>query len=196
MATTGAPWNLFYPLGTDLVRDGAGDIQQLAEGVAAGLTLANTGIGTNAVQAVKTDVFTTTSTTYTDVTGLAATLTPGTATSKVLIIVQVVMFDNNGVGANVSLSGGNSATYIGDADGSRVRAAFGFNQTSSFPELAVPGSVVYLDSPASTSPVTYQVRMRAGLSGGTVGINRSRTDGNNAANSRSASSITVIEVAA
>jgi hypothetical protein len=38
MATTGAPWNLFYPLGTDLVKDGAGDIQQLAEDVAAGLT--------------------------------------------------------------------------------------------------------------------------------------------------------------
>jgi hypothetical protein len=41
MATTGAPWNLFYPLGTDLVRDGAGDIQQLAEDVAAGLTVAS-----------------------------------------------------------------------------------------------------------------------------------------------------------
>jgi hypothetical protein len=39
MATTGAPWNLFYPLGTDLVKDGAGDIQQLAEDVAAGLDL-------------------------------------------------------------------------------------------------------------------------------------------------------------
>jgi hypothetical protein len=56
MATTGAPWNLFYPLGTDLVKDGAGDIQQLAEDVLARLRFRALGLGTNVVQAVKTDV--------------------------------------------------------------------------------------------------------------------------------------------
>jgi hypothetical protein len=38
MATTGAPWNLPYPLDTDLVIDGASDIEDLADGVAAGLS--------------------------------------------------------------------------------------------------------------------------------------------------------------
>jgi hypothetical protein len=38
MATTGAPWNLPYPLDTDLVIDGAQAIQDLAEATATGLT--------------------------------------------------------------------------------------------------------------------------------------------------------------
>ena len=37
MADTGAPWNLPYPLPTDLVRDGAQAIQDLAEATADGL---------------------------------------------------------------------------------------------------------------------------------------------------------------
>jgi len=38
MATTGSPWNLPYPLPTDLVRDGADAIKDLAEGTASALT--------------------------------------------------------------------------------------------------------------------------------------------------------------
>ena len=37
------------------------------------------------VQAVKTDVFSTNSTSYVDITGLSATITPSAATSKILI---------------------------------------------------------------------------------------------------------------
>jgi hypothetical protein len=40
MATTGSPWNLPYPLPTDLVRDGADAIKDLAEDTAAALTTA------------------------------------------------------------------------------------------------------------------------------------------------------------
>jgi hypothetical protein len=38
MATTGAPWNLPYPIDTDLVIDGAQNFEDLADGVAAGLS--------------------------------------------------------------------------------------------------------------------------------------------------------------
>lgn len=40
MADTGAPWNLPYPLSTDLVRDGAQAIEDLAEATATGLSAA------------------------------------------------------------------------------------------------------------------------------------------------------------
>jgi hypothetical protein len=40
MATTGSPWNLPYPIPTDLVRDGADAIKDLAEDTAAALTTA------------------------------------------------------------------------------------------------------------------------------------------------------------
>ncbi|CAB4149709.1 hypothetical protein UFOVP557_21, partial [uncultured Caudovirales phage] len=75
---------------------------------------------------VLTSTFTTTSSTYTGVTGLTVAITPSSATSKVLVIAQISYAMGSSVGYGFfKLSGGNSGNYVGDAAGSRVQTVFG-----------------------------------------------------------------------
>jgi hypothetical protein len=199
MADTGAPWNLRYPLPTDLVKDGAEAIEDLALDVAAGLSIANfAGIGKNAVQTVKTDPFSVSAqTTFTNVTGLSVAITPTSNTSKVLVIAHVSLGDHE-QGAHLRINGGGAENYVGDAASSRVRAATTINgQVGGFSAQVMSQIVMVLTTPNTTSPVTYQVQIRTGTTGtgSTAYINRSHTDGNNAFFARVASSITAIEVA-
>jgi hypothetical protein len=195
VADTGPPWNIPYAEPTDLVRDWPALSEDVAEAVADGLDDAS--LFKQIVQTIKTDTFTTTSATYTTVTGLTATITPSSATSKVLIVVQLT-HSMHGAGTGYGhfrLSGGNATTYVGDANGSRIQGVFGGGAETTQTIATFSGSMIYVDSPASASPVTYEVQART-ASNGAVFINRSSNDGNNAFNSRGASSITVIEVAA
>jgi hypothetical protein len=93
------------------------------------------------------------------------------------------------------LSGGNASTYVGNTDGNRTRAVFGGVASSGGGAETHSASIVFLDSPADTSAVTYGVEVRQAVSGA-VFINRSAGDGNAASANRGASSITLIEVAA
>jgi hypothetical protein len=196
MADTGAPWNIPYVEPADLVRDypAADEAQALA--IAAGLTAAGpAGVGSNVVQTIKTNTFTTSSTSFTTVTGLSASITPSTNTSKVLVIVQIAYALSNGVGyGHFKITGGNTSGYVGDADGSRIQAVFGGQNASDNRLNLMSGSIVFLDSPASGAATTYQVEVRAGTSGSVI-VNQFADDSNNTAlTTRGASSITLIEV--
>jgi len=195
MPDTGAPWNIPYVAPTDNPRvyPAADEAQALA--IAAGLDAAAVaGIGSNVVQVIKTDTFTSTSTSFTAVTGMAATITPTTNTSKILIIVQV-SHGQNGTAAygNFKVTGGNTATYVGDTVGNRISAVFGGFSNSALGAVLLSAPIVYLDSPTTTSPTTYQLEVRTPSS--SVFINRSATDTNSTDFTRGASSITLIEVA-
>ena len=200
MPDTGAPWNIPYVENADLVSDWPADSLLVANAVAAGLSAAgNAGIGSAVVSTIKTDTFSTASGTYTGITGLTAAITPTTATSKILIIVQCTWSTTNanGDGVHVRLSGGNTATYIGDAGTGQIQSVFGGRITStdnSKQSWALPATLVYLDSPATTSSTTYGVEVRH-TGSGTFYLNRSSTDEASNLGSRGASSITVIEVA-
>jgi len=152
------------------------------------------GIGTNVVQAVKTDVFSTNATSPTDVTGLSATITPTSASSKVLVIAQVNYNTSSSTyGYFVRINGGNLA-YVGDAAGSRSQVAAGAGD--GLDRAIHATTIVTLDSPATTSSTTYQVQAWVGNASGTWRLNRTSNDSDSAVYPRSASSITVIEVAA
>ena len=141
----------------------------------------------------KTDTFSTTSTSFTDVTGLTVSITPSSATNKVLIIAQVAL-GSQANGTSLRLSGGNATDYVGDADGSRIQAIMGgSNMGIGDYELAM--SLVYLDSPATTSSTTYAVQLRR-EGPGTAYVNRSPTNTDSADFARGASSITVMEIGA
>jgi hypothetical protein len=149
------------------------------------------------VSTIKTDTFSTTSGTFGDVTGLTVTITPTSASSKVLIIAQF----GAGAGTDPSqgffrINGGNASTYVGDAAGSRARASAmvrvsGANQEAL--RTAIPVSITFLDSPATTSAVTYALQAR--VNQGTVFVNRSGEDTDAASLGRTSASITVLEVA-
>jgi hypothetical protein len=146
--------------------------------------------------ATKTDTFTTTSTSPTTITGLSVSITPSSTSSKVLVMAQIVM--GTGGSAYVGLSGGGSADFRGDAAASRARAAAGFTarngSTYTIERDARPHTLVFLDSPNTTSSVTYNATTFA-HSGQTSFINRTSDDTNNTEYGRYASSITVMEVA-
>jgi hypothetical protein len=149
------------------------------------------------VSTAKTNTFSTTSQTFTGVTGLTAAITPSSTSSKILIMAQVSIA--NAPAANhryLRLSGGNATSFVGDADGSRIRVVHGsYNHTdgSAASELV---TMLYLDSPNTTSSVTYSVDVAVGgPSSPSLVINRTSGDTDSALFNRSASSITVMEVA-
>jgi hypothetical protein len=186
VADTGLPWELPYPLPTDLVRDGADDIKALAEATATGLSAAgNAGIGSNVVTAFKTDTFSTSSTSLTNVTGLEVTITPSSDTSKVLLIASF------GVGHST-----NQLSYFDFAEGTTSILVAAANTPHTMNVLVdnlsrvSPVTIHGLHAPGVATPVTYRVRCRTDA--GTVYVGRPGTD-----NVRNvASMLTAIEVAA
>jgi hypothetical protein len=200
VADTGLPWSLPYPLSSDLVRDGASDIEALADAVADGLTAAVLpGIGSNVVQTVKTDTFTTSGNTFIDITGLEATITPTSTASKILIVCNVT-HGPQGRGTYLQVLRGATVLDIrGDAAGNRVRTAGASMASGLFnpSEAQFSNSIVFLDSPATDLAVTYKIQVRSGTGGSSNShINRSHSDTDNDNFGRGASSITLIEVAA
>ena len=148
------------------------------------------------VSTVKTDTFSTTSNSYVDVTGLSVSITPTSASSKILVLFQINGSQN--VGANramVKLLRGSTVINAGDAAGSRTPALGGFSSSDhSIPSTPVSGS--FLDSPATTSSTTYKIQLAMSAGSGSAYINQTNQDTDQASQIRTASTITVMEIAA
>lgn len=147
------------------------------------------------VSTTKTDTFSLTSATYTDVTGLSATITPSSATSKILVLVSLNMGTNAGNGfAYARIVRDSTEIAIGDASGSRIQSTTG----SRSPEAAVQffGGANFLDSPATTSSITYKIQLYAQAGVSAAYINRSHTDSNGTDAMRAVSTITLLEIGA
>jgi hypothetical protein len=145
------------------------------------------------VSTLKTDTFTTTATSFTDVTGLSVSITPQFTTSQILVFAQINGSEDFGVSPGyIQLVRGSTNIDLGDAAGSRPRVSAQFANPAAS-SLALP-SLVFLDSPATTSATTYKIQVRT--ISGTVFVNRTKqdTDANNYA--RAASTITVMEISA
>lgn len=154
------------------------------------------------VQVVKTDTFTTASTTFVDITGLSATITPSATSSKVLVLSDIAwsMGTTNYSNGQVQMTGGNIASYLGDAAGNRTRAMGQISYTNG-PDIyygIFRNTLCYLDSPNTTSATTYKWQGRVQTNSATplLCVNRSAQDANAAYDSRVGSSITLMEVSA
>jgi hypothetical protein len=147
------------------------------------------------VSTTKSDTFTTTST-MVDITGLTVAITPSATTSKILVLSAV-----NG-SQEVAVTRGylvlyrdSTAIFVGDAAGSRSRWSGSF---SSHDGSIASGTVTscYLDSPSTTSAVTYKWQGGNGGNSGSFYINRTEDDGDDVTQIRMASTITVMEIGA
>lgn len=154
-----------------------------------------TGSVLQVLQAAKTDTFSMTGQTWTDITGLSVSITPTSSSSKILVFYNLATsYNTSGYSGGVRLVRNSTAIHIGDAAGSR-------NQASNWGQLQYTWEVEnmsnsFLDSPATTSSTTYKVQLISGYSGQTVYIGRSYNDYDGADQARTASSITVMEIAA
>jgi len=158
-------------------------------------TLSRAGNVLQVVTTEKTDTFTTTSSSYVDVTGLSVSITPTSSSSKILVLFQINGSQQVGAGrAYLKLLRDSTVINAGATAGSRTRALGGFSSAdTSIPSTPVSGN--YLDSPATTSSTTYKIQIAMTAGSGTAYINRTVLDNDGADQLRMASQITVMEIA-
>tara|TARA_R110001592_G_scaffold359680_1_gene666617 strand:+ start:419 stop:931 length:513 start_codon:yes stop_codon:yes gene_type:complete len=150
----------------------------------------STGSVLQVVQGLKTDSASTTSTSFGN-SGLAASITPSSTSSKILIIVNTDIGQSNfQKRVHLKLTGGNTATYIGNA-GTGVESAITAATRVNDAYGQLPTSMGYMDSPATTSAITYNVQWR--VEGDTAYMNRPATLDSVGANT--ASTIVLMEIA-
>ena len=136
------------------------------------------------ISAAKTDTFSSSSTSFTDVTGLSVTITPSSSSSKILVSVHFTAAATGANSPRFNLVRG--STNIAQPSGS-VPSSLQLNTSAS--QDGRMGSIVFLDSPSTTSATTYKIQ---GLTDGNSFVVNRRGDD---ANKTSISTITVMEIA-
>ena len=168
-------------------------------GIASADTVAIPGHVIQVVSTTKTDTFTTQSDSFVDVTNLSVNITPVSTDSKILVRL-CLMGSITAATMYVRINGGNASTFIGDDTSSNRESTFiGLGrQTSGFDisESALSLSGELLDSPSTTSQITYQVQVKASDSSSrTVNINQAPDDSDHVYRGRYVSTITAMEIA-
>ncbi len=160
----------------------------------------NGGVGKilQVVQTVKKDKSTIQSTTLTDIPSMSVTITPSSASNKILIRYCLSVFTNGTYWSMRLLRGSDSTIFIGDQNPSATsqsRSSFG-----SYMPSYVDGRNVtqeFLDSPNTTSATTYKLQAHGPYSSTyIIGINNSPTLDNYTYMDMCVSTITAMEVAA
>ena len=169
--------------------------------MAAGAARANFGAGAvlQVVSTTKTDTFSSSSfNTWVDVTGLSVSITPASASSKILVLATVV-YSGSSLSTGLMLRCLRGATEIGSgaAAGSRSTGFAGTEEIGNsgiYQTFSAPFN--YLDSPSSTSSTTYKIQLNLIDNYGFAAINRSGVDNDGSTYPRTSSTITVMEIAA
>jgi hypothetical protein len=148
-------------------------------------------------QTVKSDSFTsTTKGSYVPVTGLSATITPSSASNKVLITANVTTGNLNNLscyfhiyrnGAQITPNG----VSTGLTPSSTFSALSGGIASNTGVSTTLP--LQFLDSPATTSPVTYQI-YAAVNSSASLNLNVNPSTSNGGGTPGGSSTITVMEI--
>jgi hypothetical protein len=145
------------------------------------------------VQTVKTDTFSSSTTgSWVDITGLSVSITPSSSSNKILVMAQVMaagLSSTNNVLLRILRD--STAINVGASAGSRT-PAFACTQSSNDGNNAPTPHASYLDSPATTSSVTYKIQ--AFSNAGSISVNRSPNDNDTSYAPRGASTITLMEI--
>ena len=176
---------------------GNGDITGLTAG-ALPSNVVGAGAVLQVVQTVKTDTFSSSSQSFTDITGMSVTITPTSSTSKIMIMYNMnTSIINGGYRFDTRLLRNGSAIAVGDLAGSRLQAttlAYSSSSNGNYPVYVQ--SMTFLDSPATTSSLTYKLQGIGWISAsGTFYVNMSAAEGSDSNNSRGISTITALEIA-
>lgn len=141
----------------------------------------------------KSDTFTTvTANTFLDVPNLFVTITPRYITSRILVMMSISYICDSGAYTHQARVVRDSTPIgIGDAFGSRSRSTVGTQRTTD-PANPLTQSIQFLDSPSSTSLLTYKIQVIS--QGGTLYVNRSGEATDDVTRSATISNITVMEI--
>ena len=140
-----------------------------------------------------TGVFTTTSASFVNITGLSANITPKFANSKILVTGSVNFGSSQGSnGTFFRLARGSTGIAIGDSAGTRTRSYGGSN---TFEAAMFSSAFNFLDAPETTSSVTYNVQLATNSGGVTSAVNRWLSYPEDPNRPRGVSTITLTEIA-
>ena len=148
------------------------------------------------LQTVKTDTYSTSSTSYGLITGLTQAITATSTSNRILINITLYGGNNTNeaaVGFQLAKDGSVISGAIGDASGGNQQSGtIRFRQTSY--NHAEDASFMFLDTPADTSAHTYGVLMKV-FNGSYYGrVGTTGTNGNYNQHMRCPCTITVMEV--
>lgn len=138
------------------------------------------------VSTTKTTQFSSTSTSFVDITDMSLSITPRSTSSKIL--VMVVLTGGHGSTSDSEFQILRDSTVIGSSTDATLNGIGQFAYNYSLQMFNIASN--YLDSPSSTSALTYKVQGTC-TSGGTFYINRRANDGYFGG----VSSITLMEIA-
>ncbi len=157
-----------------------------------------TGSVLQVVSTIKTDAVSTTSTSWSDISGLSVSITPTSATSRVLVLLNVTGGNSNGGGAVKLLRNSTDIAISTTATSNRTNTTLANYYDNGDANSMRGYGITFLDSPATTSSVTYKTQFRLGISGGGFIMLVNAPNGNDDAgyNMRTVSTITVMEIAA
>jgi hypothetical protein len=124
----------------------------------------------NVVQTVKTSVtaITSSTTTWQDI-GVSASITPKSTTSKILVEFTSTTADtsysqNSSYMKMIRIVRNSTVVGVGDIRGTE-EAATTYNQSTYSNDFAQPLHAQYLDSPSTTSAITYKIQARTTYTG-------------------------------
>jgi len=151
------------------------------------------------IQTVKTDTFSTQSGSFTDVTGLSVSITPTKASSKILVSCAVAVgYNHDGTvtrRGGISLFRGSTNLLVPTSAGSRS-PSYAWASEMSSNEVYNTYCFEFLDSPNSTSSLSYNIKvLNAGAGSSIVYVNRSEIDNDQGSTGRGVSVITAMEIA-
>jgi len=149
------------------------------------------------IQTVKTSAFTSTSTSAVDITGMSVSITPSSTSSKIYCYVSTyVGHDESDRVVALYLYRDSTLLYIGDAIGSMTRVSGGIHTVhgTSQQNATYYSGINFLDSPSSTSALTYKIM--GNCNQGTFTVNRAGDSYTGNERLSHSSSITVMEVLA
>ena len=148
------------------------------------------------VQAVKTDVSSTSSESFSDIGSLSVNITPSSSSNKILVNWHGTYSSNSNRVGHIRLARDSSELiYVGDT-GTSNQPRVTNSMAVTYTYFAESFAGTFLDSPNTTSQITYKLRFAAGDSGYTIYIGQMQDNNNEFSRSRQPASITVMEVAA
>ena len=179
--------------------DGTVDADTLASNAVTATKLAS-GVGGKILQVVstsKTDTASQASTdNFVDISGMSLSITPSATSSKILIMYAMRLSCNSDDNIAHRLMRDSTAIHIGDAAGSRTQVTGCIRIIGDEKYEMRTESSVFLDSPSTTSATTYKLQWTSTFATGNFYLNRDDHNADNNDQTRAASSITAMEVAA
>ena len=147
------------------------------------------------VSATKTDSqANATADSFTDITGLSLSITPKFNNSKIMLLCNISHSSTQNA-TGISFKVLRNSTALGGSEGSRTSVSFFGSPIASDNNMAGTDSWTYLDSPNTTSAITYKVQATGFNSGQTWYINTNISRNGQIYDDIAMSTLTAMEIA-